>query len=112
MVGDRSSAQWRCIWLAALAVLLTAQTLFRILFFSLAFYRSAIAVSLHLLLLAAWLALVLLGAPSLPMGRRGRPVAALVAALMLGTAHALATAFDLGQSVLFYYTGIGAPMSL
>ena len=29
----------RCIWLAALAVLLTAQMLFRILFFSLAFYR-------------------------------------------------------------------------
>ena len=112
MVGDRSVARWRHIWLAALAALLIAQTLFRILFFSLAFYRSVIGASLHLLLWAAWLALVLLVAASLPVGRRGRPVAALAVALMLGAAHALATAFDLGQSVLFYFTGIGAPMSL
>lgn len=112
MPGDRSLARWRRIWLAALAALLAAQTLFRILFFWFAFYRSGVGLALHLLFCTAWLALVLLTVAHLPRHWRRVPVAAAAAALMMGVAHGLATAFDLLQLIPYYYTGLGAPMEL
>lgn len=112
MTGDRGIARWRRNWLAGLAALWTAQTIFRILFFSFAFYRSTIAIGLHLLLWAAFFALIALIVSALPERRRGWPVAAPAAALLLGTLHAFATAFDIGQGVLYYTAGIGAPMLL
>lgn len=112
MTGDQKVAPWRHNWLIALAALWAAQTTFRILFFSLAFYRSTIAAGLHLLFLGGLLSLIALIISVLPLRSRGRPIAAIVAAVLLGSVHAFITAFDIGQVVLYYYSGMGAPMML
>lgn len=112
MTGEHKIARWRRNWLIALAALWAAQTIFRILFFSLAFYRSTIAASLHLLFLAGLLSLIALIVSVLPLRWRGWPVAAIAAAVLLGSLHAFITAFDIGQVVLYTYSGMGAPMML
>ncbi|MCW3847618.1 sulfatase-like hydrolase/transferase [Sphingomonas sp. LB-2] len=103
---------WRKAYLLFLPALLAVQTLARILLHRPSFRETWVSSALHFAIILAYLVFVALLVSRLPRRWRGWHIAAPVAVLLLGTAHAVMTAFDITQFVTQYYAGLTAPVWL
>lgn len=103
---------WRKTYLLSLLALLVAQNLARLLFHKPGFRETWISSALHLSIILAYLVFVVLLVSRLPRQWRGWQVAAPMAVLLLGAAHAVMTCFDIAQFLTQYYAGLTAPVWL
>jgi hypothetical protein len=103
---------WRSRYLWLLAALVVVQTLGRLAYHRLTFGNSLWGLGTHLLLVAAFLGIALLLVSRLPDRWRGVPVAATAVVVLLGTAHALCTYFDLFQMIWQHFARMRGPVWL